>query len=450
MTEILVVEDDRNAREALKKALRNDGHKTRTAASFAEGSKALEEASFDLVLCDVVLPDGDGLDLIGRARKSGAQVIVMTAFGTVDRAVRAMKEGAQDFLEKPIHLDKLRVVIDRALGHRRLLEENVRLREALKKRYRFDSIIGDSPAMQEVFQVVEQVAPTQATVLLLGESGTGKELIANAIHFNSKRARGPLVKVNCAALTETLLESELFGHEKGAFTGALQRRKGRFEIADGGSLFLDEVAEIPHPTQVKLLRVLQEHAFERVGGNETIHVDVRIITATNADLEKAVREGRVREDLYYRLKVVSIQLPPLRERPGDIPPLARHFVSKFAEQNGKPPLEIEPAAMALLTAYDWPGNVRQLENVLESAVVMARDRVITADLVDQEAPLPRARTNADTVQFVPGMTLADLEKRAILATLKATDGNKTQAARMLGIGVRTLYRKLKEYESERE
>ena len=444
MSDVLVVEDDRNAREALRKALTRDGHRVAAVSTRAEALAALEQNPPDLALCDVVLPDGDGLDLVKRLRESGAVVVVMTAFATIDRAVRAIKEGADDFLEKPILLDKLRIILDRALGSRRLHDENARLQRALKERYRFDNIIGSSPAMQEIFQVVEQVAPTRATVLILGESGTGKELIANAIHHGSDRAKGPLVKVNCAALTETLLESELFGHEKGSFTGAAQRRKGRFEIADGGTLFLDEIGEIPPPTQVKLLRVLQEQAFERVGGNETLRVDVRIITATNADLEKAVEEGRVREDLYYRLKVVTLRMPPLRERREDIPALVSHFVRKFALQNGKPEPSVDPSALAALASYAWPGNVRQLENVIESAVVMARGNVLTPDLVAVDAPrLPV--DDPGSLRFVPGTTLADAERSLILATLQAEGGNKTRAAKTLGIGVRTLYRKLKEY-----
>ncbi|MHC5038593.1 MAG: sigma-54-dependent transcriptional regulator [Planctomycetota bacterium] len=444
MAEVLVVEDDRNAREALRKALTKDGHKVKPAGSMAEAFAAMEGDEFDLALCDVILPDGDGLDLIAKLRKAGTLVIVMSAYGTIDRAVRAMKEGAEDFLEKPIHLEKLRILIERAIGHRRLKKENVRLQQALKTRYKFDNIIGSSPVMQEVFQVVEQVAPTRATVLLLGESGTGKELFANAIHYRSNRSEGPLVKVNCAALTETLLESELFGHERGAFTGAVQRRKGRFEIAHGGTMFLDEVAEIPPPTQVKLLRVLQEQAFERVGGNETIKVDVRMITATNADLKKAVEEGRVREDLYYRLKVVTLRIPPLRERREDIPALVQHFVQKFAEQNGKADMEMDPDAMLALNTYPWPGNVRQLENVIESAVVMAPGNVITPALVAVEAPhLPQEEGSPSP--FTPGLPLAAVEKQVILATLKAQGGNKAKTAKILGIGVRTLYRKLKEY-----
>jgi two-component system NtrC family response regulator len=289
------------------------------------------------------------------------------------------------------------------------------------------------------------VAPTRATVLLLGESGTGKELIANAIHYRSPRASGPLVKVNCAALAETLLESEMFGHEKGAFTGAVARRKGRFEAADGGTLFLDEVAEIPPATQVKLLRVLQEHAFERVGGNEAIRSDVRLVTATNMDVEKAVREGKLREDLYYRLKVVTIRLPPLRDRREDIPALARHFAAKFAAENGKPVPRIDPSAMAALAAYSWPGNVRELENVMENAVVLARGDVLSADLVAAGAP-PRPLPEGEGVlRFLPGTPLVEVEKRMILETLRAQDGNKSKAAEALGIGVRTLYRKIDEY-----
>jgi DNA-binding NtrC family response regulator len=297
--------------------------------------------------------------------------------------------------------------------------------------------------MKRIYELIEQVAPTRATVLVTGESGTGKELVANALHYNSPRASGPLVKVNCASLTETLLESELFGHEKGAFTGAVSRRKGRFEIADKGTLFLDELSEIPKTTQVKLLRVLQEQEFERVGGNETLRVDVRIIAATNADLEEAVKEGRVRKDLYYRLKVVTIHMPPLRDRPGDIPLLVRHFLEKYARENDKDIQGVDPAAMDRMSRYAWPGNVRQLENCIEHAVVMTRDgRIKPQDLPIE--PDAAEKTVCEPIVRT-GRALKEVEKDMIVETLRATDWNKTRAAKMLGIGTRTLYRKLKEY-----
>jgi DNA-binding NtrC family response regulator len=444
MKELLIIEDDRNARRGLVRAFEKAGYTVVQAATAQEALKALKEKRFDVVLSDIVLPDGDGLELLKTVKESAPDtvVVMMTAFGNVRRAVKAMKVGAYDFIEKPVDLEKLRLVVKRALSERSVREENVLLKSRLRDRYRFDNIIGTSPAIQKVFGMIEQVGPTRATVLLTGESGTGKELIANAIHYNSLRAKGPLVKVNCASLTQTLLESELFGHEKGSFTGAVSRRLGRFEIADKGTLFLDELSEIPRITQVKLLRVLQEHEFERVGGNETIKVDVRIITATNADLEKEVEEGRVREDLYYRLKVVTIHLPALRQRREDIPALVQHFLLKYTEENDKEISGVDPRAMEILIAHDWPGNVRQLQNCIEHAVVMTRDgRLKPEDL--SVAPSEPAKTPGIAVSA--GRQIKDMERDLIRETLRATGGNKTRAAKMLGIGARTLYRKLKEY-----
>jgi two-component system NtrC family response regulator/two-component system response regulator HydG len=346
-------------------------------------------------------------------------------------------------MEKPIDLVKLRVLIHKALEKRALAVENIALRESLRQKYRFDNIVGASQKMSEIYQIVTQVAPTNATVLITGESGTGKELIANAIHYNSPRKERPLVKLNCASLSETLLESELFGHEKGAFTGAISRRKGRFEIADGGTLFLDEIGGVSLAVQVKLLRVLQEREFERVGGNETIKVDVRLVTATNKDLKKAVEEGTFREDLFYRIHVVTIDVPPLRERKEDIPPLVSHFINKFAAENKKNVKGVTDEALLLLTSYDYPGNVRELENIIESAVVMATGNLIDVSVLPQSV---RSVTPArESISLPVGSTLTDVEKRLIGETLRLTGGNKVQAAKVLGIGTRTLYRKIKEY-----
>ncbi len=454
MAAVLIVEDDRNARAALAKALEMEGHEVALAGSAEEALRLLREREIGVVLSDVVMPGMDGIALLERIKGERPEtvVVMMTAYGTVERAVSAMKLGAYDFLEKPLKLELVRPVVARALERHGLAAENRRLREELREKYHFRHLVGSTPPMQEIFQVVAQVAPSKASVLILGESGTGKELIANAIHYESPRSGGPFVKVNCAALSETLLESELFGHEKGAFTGAIARRKGRFEAAHAGTLFLDEIAEISPGTQVKLLRVLQEHAFERVGGNETIRVDVRVIAATNADLEAALRDGKLREDLYYRLKVVTIRVPPLRERRGDIPLLARHFLEKSAAENGKK-VSLSPEALRAVEAYDWPGNVRELENAMETAVVLSRGPTIGPDLFPfapkalEKAAEPAV---ADGSLRVPlGTPMADVERQMVLATLDHVGGNKTAAAKALGIGTRTLYRKLAEYGLDR-
>ncbi|MHC4136962.1 MAG: sigma-54 dependent transcriptional regulator, partial [Planctomycetota bacterium] len=371
-------------------------------------------------------------------------VIMISAFANVDTAVSAIKQGIFDVIEKPVKMRDVKKAAARALETRRLVIENRRLRADLRGKEELSRIIGRAPVFREALAVVEQVAPVKSTVLLTGESGTGKEVFAHAIHRLSPRKDGALIKVHCAALAEGLLETELFGHEKGAYTGAVSSRKGRFELADGGTLFLDEIGEIPHATQVKLLRVLQDGEFERVGGNDTIRVDVRLIAATNADLNRAVAEGRFREDLFYRLNVITIEIPPLRARHEDIPLLVQHFTEKTAKHSGKRVKGITPEALDRLMAAEWPGNVRELENVIERAVVLA-----TGDLIT-EADIPQADEGKDPlveeISFRVGQALADLEREAIQRTLRAVGGDKDAAAKILGIGVATLYRRLKEME----
>src|SRR5882757_6811938 len=361
---ILIVDDEANARAALSEILHQDGFVTDTAADGFKALGKLAEFDPDVVLTDLKMPGLDGIGLMEKGREiaPGAVFVVMTAFGTIGSAVDAVKRGADNYLTKPLDFEVLAAVVERAMDKARLIKENIRLRQRLRERNVMSHIVGDSPKMQKL---LEQVAKSRASVLVIGESGTGKELIAEAIHRASPRAKAPLVRLNCAALAEGLLESELFGHEKGAFTGALGRREGRFKQADQGTLFLDEVSEIPAATQVKLLRFLQEREFERVGGNETLHVDVRIIAATNRDLKSLIAEGRFREDLFYRLNVVSLEIPPLRERSEDVAPLAMFFLGRYAEENGKRIDGFEEDALGLLAGYGWPGNVRELENAIE-------------------------------------------------------------------------------------
>jgi two-component system response regulator HydG len=369
-------------------------------------------------------------------------VIVMTAFGAVETAVLAMREGAADYLTKPLNMDELLIVLQRELERSRLRKETAQLRQQLTERYRFENIIGSSPEMQQVFKSIAQVAPSRATVLLTGESGTGKEVVAAAVHHRSPRASKPFVKLHCAALAETLLESELFGHERGAYTGAERRREGRFEQANGGTLFLDEIGEISLATQVKLLRVLQEREFERVGGNQTIRVDVRVIAATNRDLKQLVTEGRFREDLMYRLNVINIQMPPLRRRPSDVPALAAHFLKLYADENEKTVRSIGDAALARLAAYHWPGNVRELENVMERAVVLTDADTIELSHLPAELTATLQPSGAPPI---PGSTLDAIERYAILTTLEAEGGSTSKAAEVLGMSVRKVQYKLQEY-----
>ncbi len=429
---ILVVEDEEKLRRVIELQLLSSGFDVDKAASAEEGLKIVDRA--DLVLTDLKLPNMDGLQFLALIRRQNAQVpvLMMTAFGSVETAVGAMKAGATDFLLKPFSLDHLMQVVNKALEVRALRDENRQLREELGRRYEFDNIVGRSQPMQEIFAAIERVAPTRATVLLAGESGVGKDLIARAIHFHSPRRDRPLVKINCTSIPENLMESELFGYEKGAFTGANTAKPGKFEQADTGTVFLDEIGDVPAAIQVKLLRVLQEREFERLGSNVTRHIDVRVIAATNQDLRAALEQGTFREDLYYRLNVVPLNIPPLRDRKQDIPFLANHFVQKLGPDTGSRADSITDAAMEKLIAYHWPGNVRELENVIERSLVMCAGVQLDApDIKLEHAPRPRPQTES---QFLPdGMTLDQYEQELIREALRRADGNKSQAARLLGL-----------------
>ncbi len=441
---ILVVDDEKNTRDGLVRALRGEY----AVAEAENGQRALEwleTHAADVVLTDLRMPGMDGLTLLSRllGRDPKPILILLTAYGNVETAVEAMKRGAYDFLAKPVNLDRLDLLLRRALAERQLGAENRRLREQLDAKYGFENIVGVSPAMQEVFETIRQAAPTRATVLIQGESGTGKELVARALHQCSPRRDGPFVPVHCASLSPTLLESELFGHEKGAFTGAVERRRGRFELADGGTLFLDEIGEIDAALQVKILRVLEERKFERVGGTETLHVDVRLVAATNRDLKQKVADGTFREDLFYRLYVVNLTLPPLRDRDGDVVLLAQHYLKSLAAENGKPGLSLAPEALDALAAYPWPGNVRELRNVIERMVVLGAGPILTArDL----PPAVRAAAAAPAPATTrAGRVLRDAERQLILEALRRHKDNRTKAAQDLGISRRTLHRKLNEF-----
>jgi DNA-binding NtrC family response regulator len=441
---ILIVDDESNARSALSEILREEGYATETAADGFKALGKLEEFDPDVVLTDLKMPGLDGIAFMEKARAAapGAVFVVMTAFGTVSSAVDAMKKGAENYLLKPLDPEALEAVVERSMEKARLIQETRRLRERLRERNAVSHIICGDPKTNAVLELVAQVGPSKASVLITGESGTGKELIAEAIHSGGPRAKAPFVRLHCAALSESLLESELFGHERGAFTGAVARREGRFKQADGGTLFLDEIGEIPPAVQVKLLRFLQEKTFERVGGNETLKVDVRVIAATNRDLAAEIRKGAFREDLYYRLNVVTVHLPPLRERRGDIAPLASFFLRRYAVENGKAIETIESAALDAMLAYDWPGNVRELENVIERAVVLADSARIEKT---QLPPTLVPSEGRDTPPPVPGSTIADLERYAILKTLEACGGSTSKAATVLGISPRKIQYKLHEY-----
>ena len=441
---ILIVDDEANARAALSEILREDGYATETAADGFKALGKLEEFAPDVVLTDLKMPGLDGIAFMEKARAAspGAVFVVMTAFGTITSAVEAVKKGAENYLTKPLDPEALGAVVERAMEKARLVQEARRLRDRLRERNAFSHIVSEDPKMHAVLELVAQVGPSKASVLVTGESGTGKELIAEAIHLASPRARGPFVRLHCAALSESLLESELFGHERGAFTGAIGRREGRFKQADGGTLFLDEVAEISPAIQVKLLRFLQEKTFERVGGNETLKVDVRVIAATNKDLAAEIKKGSFREDLFYRLNVVAVELPPLRERRGDIPALASFFLRRYAAENGKTLETFADDALATLLEYGWPGNVRELENVVERAVVLCDGPVI------EKRHLPPSVVPAEErggPPEVPGSTIADLERWAILTTLEACGGSTSKAATVLGVSPRKIQYKLHEY-----
>lgn len=439
---LLIVDDEKNTRDGLRAAM--DEEFDVYLAADADGAlQTLQAMPMDVLLTDLRLGGEDGLSLIERALKlpNPPICIVMTAYGSVDTAVEAMKKGAYDFVTKPVNIDRLEILIQRALKDRSLRAENQQLRERVNRQFTIEGMIGASPAMVEVFDKIKQVAPSKATVLIQGESGTGKELAAHAIHHLSPRAKGKLVAVHCAALSPELLASELFGHEKGAFTGAFERRIGRFEQAKGGTLFLDEIGEIDAATQVKILRVLGERTFERVGGTQTLQADVRLIAATNKDLAKLVAEGKFREDLYFRLHVVPLTMPPLRTRKVDIPLLVEAFLKESALENGKPIRELSPEAMSAVLDYDWPGNVRELRTAIEHGVVMATSPSI--GLRDLPASI-RARGGVGPGGSPSGLNLQETETALILRALEDAGGNRTEAAGMLGISRRTLHRRLKD------
>ncbi|MBW2129097.1 MAG: sigma-54-dependent Fis family transcriptional regulator [Deltaproteobacteria bacterium] len=445
---ILIVDDDAAHRTMLRTLLGGWGYEILEAE---DGDRAVEMArrqAFDLILMDIRMVRVSGLEALReiKAYNPAIPVIIMTAYSSVETALEALKNGAYDYLTKPLDFDELRMAMERAMDHTHLKEENRLLRERLGNSLDRRNIIGRSPAMVRLLETVAQVAPTEATVLITGESGTGKEVIAGAVHYNSLRKEGPFVKVNCAAITETLLESELFGHERGAFTGAHRRKEGRFVQADGGTLFLDEISEMSLAMQAKLLRVLQDMEITRVGGEEVLKVDVRIIAATNKDLLREIQEGRFREDLYYRLNVVTLYLPPLRERREDIPLLAQHFLDVFSRKNQKVIKGFTPQAMDRLIKYDWPGNVRELMNAVERGVILGRDEYLGVEdfpLIPRDPP---AENGPGGREEIPAdLPLEEVEKATILKTLELTGGNKSEAARRLGITRKTLHKKLKKY-----
>jgi DNA-binding NtrC family response regulator len=445
---ILVVDDEDNARRAIVTILGEEGYEVAEASNGVDALARIAEFSPAVVLSDVRMPQMDGLTLLKKAREQGSDstFVMMTAFASVETAVEAMRAGADNYLVKPLDADAVLVILSKALEKRSLRREAESLRDQVRQRARFHNIVGDSPQLQGVYDVVRRAAGTRATVLILGESGTGKELIAQALHQESPRRDKPFIRVHCAALSENLLESELFGHEKGSFTGAAARKEGRFELADGGTLFLDEIGEISPAVQVKLLRVLQQREFERVGGTQTLKVDVRIVAATHRDLAAEVKAGRFREDLFYRLNVVSVTLPPLRERKSDVPPLVSHFLEKYGDNYGKPVKGLAPGTLQALLAHDWPGNIRELENAIERAVVLAQGNELTTDDLPPVLRGPRPLGSSSN-NLIPGSSMATIEREAILRTLEMVQGSTSRAAEILGISVRKIQYRLKEYSS---
>jgi len=444
---ILVVDDDTAHRTMLKVHLNTEGYEVVESDDGDVAVYLVKEREVDLVLLDLKMQRVGGLEALQAIQEinSALPVIILTAFSSVESAVEAMKKGAFDYLTKPVDVEELVFTVTRALDFDRLQRENDALRERLGEKFDFGQIIGSSRPMRDLYETLALVAPSDATVLITGESGTGKELIANAVHQNSPRAGGPFIKVNCAALHENLLESELFGHEKGAFTGAGERRQGRFELADKGTLFLDEIGDMSATTQAKILRVLQEGEFERLGGTKTLKVDVRVVAATHKNLDKMVEEGTFRQDLFFRLSVVPLHLPALRERPEDIPLLAEHFLKHYSTKNRKDIRSFQSEALEALLTFDWHGNIRELENAIERAVILCPGEQITL----RELP-PAIRQAAETKERPlvprPGMTLKEMEKEMILSTLRKVDGNRTRAARILGVSRQTLQNKLKDYD----
>ncbi|MCX7725248.1 MAG: sigma-54 dependent transcriptional regulator [Chitinispirillaceae bacterium] len=446
---ILVVDDQKISRDPIVETLINCGYKVDVASDGFTAVSLVEQGDYDIIVSDMKMPGMSGIELLERVKKIDPEIpfIIITAYGAIETAVEAIKKGAFDFIQKTNNLtEELKIVISRALEYRKLLKENVQLKNQLQNRWQF---IGSCKAMKELKKLISSIAPSRSTVLITGESGTGKELAARSIHNQSNRSNGPFIKINCAAIPESLIESELFGHEKGAFTGAIKRRKGIFEAASGGTLLLDEISEMPLVAQAKLLRVLQEKEVQKVGAEEPVEVDVRVIATTNRILEEEIRKGRFREDLYYRLNVIHLQLPPLRERKEDIPELISFFVNKFNDENGFNVSGIEEKALKILLQYNWPGNVRELENAIERAVVLTRSGTITAEMFNLKAPSDHSIEGTDD-KLRPGMTIAEAERILIFKTLEACNQNRTKAAEMLGISIRTLRNKLNEYEAIRK
>ncbi len=438
---ILVVDDEAIVRESLGDWLKDIGYQVFTAEDGYKALDVIEREKPDIMIADLVMPSMDGIELMKRAKQlhSKIEVIIITAYASIPTAIAAIKEGAYDYIEKPFCPERAEMLIHKLAEYRELLEENVSLRQRLEEHYRFENIIAKSSKMQRLIELIKVVGKSNATILITGESGTGKELVARAIHSQSHRRNKPFVAVSCAALPESLLESELFGHEKGSFTGAYTQKKGKFEFANGGTLFLDEIGEMSSNIQVHLLRVLEEKEFTRVGGNELLRVDVRVISATNKDLRKAMEKQEFREDLYYRLNIVNIDLPPLSERKEDIPLLAEHFLNKFASENRKEITGFSTDAIEFLLDYDWPGNVRELENAIERAVILAKDSVVSI------ADLPQNNMSS-ACSTAPRKNLKAIEKEHILNILCDTNENYSEAARVLGISRMTLYKKVREYD----
>lgn len=438
-TTILIVDDDKITRKTLSLALEDD-YTTTTAKDGMAALEVLKKEEINLVLSDLFMPGMNGIELLKQINTltEPPPVVFITGQGTVETAVEAMKLGAYDYTTKPVNIDRLCILIEKTLEHKRIKEENVLLKKKIKESFPSHSLIGNSPATQKIKELAKQVAGSTATVLIEGESGTGKELVTNIIHYNSPVAHGPFIKINCSAFAEGVLESELFGHEKGAFTGAVATKKGRFELADGGTLFLDEIGDLPAATQVKLLRFLQEKSFERVGGSKTFNVNVRIISATNRNLAEMVNEGTFREDLFYRLRVVKIEVPPLRDRKEDIPELVERFLHEFSDMHGKPVVRISDEVMKLISLYKWPGNIRELRNCIESSVVMARGDMLTIDDIPEYLTYKANDVELDDTEGL----LHKVERETITDVLDKTAGDKVKAAKILGIGLRTLYRKI--------
>jgi len=443
-----LVDDDEGSRQAMRRALERVDYAVKPFATAEDALAAIEAGEdVDVVISDVRMPGMDGYELLRHVRgiRPKLPFLLVTAFADVEEAVTALQEGADDYLTKPVKMQELRRRVGLHLERRALSDENRRLRQRLDKSYGYEGIVGHSRSMEELYERMRVVAPAPSTVLIVGESGTGKELVANALHQNSPRARGPFVAVNCGAIPGEILESELFGHERGAFTGAHQRRIGLIETASGGTLFLDEISELSPELQVKLLRVLEDRKVVRVGGSTQIEVDFRLVAATNRNLEEWVREGRFREDLYYRLKVVTLTIPPLRQRQNDIPLLVRHFIQQFNRELDRSVQGVEPSVLAALQRYPWPGNVRELRNLIESLVLFASSEEITLENLPPELRMPTAAPQATVGAVWEPRPMAEIEKEAILRTLEHTGGHRAKAAQLLGIGLRTLQRKLKEY-----